>query len=123
MSKVVLKTERLTKRYGSLLAVQDLTLEVVEGEVFGFLGPNGAGKTTSINMMCGLLTPDAGQVTVRGVPITEADDEVRARVGVCPQDIVLWERLTCLEQLQFMGQMYGLPGRGRPGPPEPHQGA
>ena len=112
MSKVVLQTEGLTKRYGSLTAVKDLTLEVYEGEVFGFLGPNGAGKTTSINMMCGLLKPDAGQVTIRGVPITEADDEVRARVGVCPQDIVLWERLTCLEQLQFIGQMYGLTGRG-----------
>jgi ABC-2 type transport system ATP-binding protein len=76
--------------------------------VFGFLGPNGAGKTTAINMMCGLLTPDAGRVIVRGVPIQEADDAVRSRVGVCPQEIVLWERLTCLEQLQFLGQMYGL---------------
>jgi ABC-2 type transport system ATP-binding protein len=111
MQNVVLETKGLTKRYGALTAVQDLTLEVYEGEVFGFLGPNGAGKTTSINMMCGLLRPDAGQVTIRGVPISEADNEVRARVGVCPQDIVLWERLTCLEQLQFIGQMYGLPGR------------
>jgi ABC-2 type transport system ATP-binding protein len=111
MQNVVLETEGLTKHYGSLTAVQDLTLEVYEGEVFGFLGPNGAGKTTAINMMCGLLRPDAGQVTVRGVPIGEADDEVRARVGVCPQDIVLWERLTCLEQLRFIGQMYGLAGR------------
>ena len=111
MPNVVLKTEGLTKRYGSLTAVNALTLEVYEGEVFGFLGPNGAGKTTSINMMCGLLKPDAGRVTVRGVPMAEASDEVRARVGVCPQDIVLWERLTCLEQLQFIGQMYGLSGR------------
>jgi ABC-2 type transport system ATP-binding protein len=111
MSTVVLQTKGLTKRYGSLTAVNDLTLEVYEGEVFGFLGPNGAGKTTSINMMCGLLKPDAGQVVIRGVPITEAGDEVRARVGVCPQDIVLWERLTCLEQLQFIGQMYGLAGK------------
>jgi ABC-2 type transport system ATP-binding protein len=111
MQNVVLKTEGLTKHFGSLTAVKDLTLEVYEGEVFGFLGPNGAGKTTSINMMCGLLRPDGGQVTIRGVPIGEADDEIRARVGVCPQDIVLWERLTCLEQLQFIGQMYGLTGR------------
>ncbi len=111
MSNVVLQTQGLTKRYGSLTAVNDLTLEVHEGEVFGFLGPNGAGKTTSISMMCGLLKPDAGRVLVRGAPISEADDEVRARVGVCPQEIVLWERLTCLEQLQFIGQMYGLAGR------------
>jgi ABC-2 type transport system ATP-binding protein len=111
MTNVVLETEGLTKSYGSLVAVKDLTLQVVEGEVFGFLGPNGAGKTTSINMMCGLLRPDAGHVFVKGVPIREADDQVRSRVGVCPQDIVLWERLTCLEQLQFIGQMYGLGGR------------
>ncbi len=111
MSNVVLETEGLTKSYGSLTAVKDLTLQVYEGEVFGLLGPNGAGKTTSINMMCGLLRPDAGHVSVKGVPIREADDQVRARVGVCPQDIVLWERLTCLEQLQFIGQMYGLSGR------------
>jgi ABC-2 type transport system ATP-binding protein len=111
MANVVLQTEGLTKHYGSLAAVKDLTLEVHEGEVFGFLGPNGAGKTTSINMMCGLLKPDAGQVTIHGVPVTDADDETRARVGVCPQEIVLWERLTCLEQLQFIGQMYGLAGR------------
>ena len=111
MPNVVLKTEGLTKRYGTLTAVKDLTLEIYEGEVFGFLGPNGAGKTTSINMMCGLLKPDAGQVTIRGVPVASGDPETRARVGVCPQEVVLWERLTCLEQLQFIGQMYGLTRR------------
>lgn len=110
MSQIILKTESLTKRYGSLTAVQDLNLEVCEGEVFGFLGPNGAGKTTSINMMCGLLQPDAGRVTIRGEPVAGGGPELRARVGVCPQEIVLWERLTCLEQLQFIGQMYGLSG-------------
>jgi len=110
-TNVVLQTEGLTKRYGSLVAVKSLTLEVREGEVFGFLGPNGAGKTTSINMMCGLLKPDAGRVLVRGVPVVNGAAGVRAQVGVCPQTIVLWERLTCLEQLQFIGQMYGLSGR------------
>ncbi len=108
MPDVVLQIQGLTKRYGSLVAVKNLTLEVYEGEVFGFLGPNGAGKTTSINMMCGLLKPDVGQVGLFGVPITSGDADLRARVGVCPQDIVLWGRLTCLEQLQFIGQMYGL---------------
>jgi len=108
---IVLQTEGLTKRYGSLVAVQDLSLQVNEGEVFGLLGPNGAGKTTSINMMCGLLKPDAGRVVVHGAPIAGGRADVRARVGVCPQEIVIWERLTCLEQLQFVGQMYGLAGR------------
>lgn len=105
-SEIVLQTDNLTKRYGSLVAVQNLSLEVYQGEVLGFLGPNGAGKTTSINMMCGLLRPDSGQVRLNGRPLR--DGEARTQVGVCPQQVVLWERLTCLEQLQFIGQMYGL---------------
>jgi ABC-2 type transport system ATP-binding protein len=109
--RTVLQTQHLTKRYGSLVAVDDLTLEVYEGEVFGFLGPNGAGKTTSINMMCGLLKPDKGRVLLHGKTINGGDKDIRARVGMCPQDIILWERLTCIEQLQFVGQMYGLKGK------------
>jgi ABC-2 type transport system ATP-binding protein len=111
MAEVVLHTENLTKTYGELTAVNGLTLDIYEGEVFGFLGPNGAGKTTSINMMCGLLKPNAGAVYVHGQPVAGGSDDVRARVGVCPQEIVLWERLTCLEQLQFIGQMYDVPRR------------
>jgi ABC-2 type transport system ATP-binding protein len=110
MPDVVLQTRTLTKRFGSLIAVNALSLEVYEGEVFGFLGPNGAGKTTSINMMCDLLKPDAGEVIIRGVSAAAGGkDAARARVGMCPQDIVLWGRLTCLEQLQFIGQMYDVP--------------
>jgi ABC-2 type transport system ATP-binding protein len=109
MPNIILQTERLTKRYGSLLAVQDLTLQVNEGEVFGFLGPNGAGKTTSINMMCGLLKPDSGQVLIHGQPIHDHNGDIRTRVGACPQNIVLWNTLTCLEQLEFIGEMYDVP--------------
>ncbi len=108
MVAIVLQTQNLTKRYGELVAVKDLSLEVYEGEVFGFLGPNGAGKTTSINMMCGLLKPDSGHVLVHGKPITNGNREARIRVGMCPQHVVLWDKLTCLEQLQFIGEMYGL---------------
>lgn len=107
MTNVVLKANNLTKRYGDLIAVNNLSLEVYSGEVFGLLGPNGAGKTTSINMMCGLLTPDSGHVTIHDQIVTGASAELRSRVGVCPQEIVLWEKLTCLEQLQFIGEMYG----------------
>jgi ABC-2 type transport system ATP-binding protein len=110
MPTAVLQVQDLTKRYGSLTAVDNLTLEVNEGEVFGLLGPNGAGKTTSINMMCGLLRPDAGRVVIHGQVVTDGDAAVRARVGVCPQNIVLWGQLTCLEQMQFIGEMYGLKG-------------
>jgi ABC-2 type transport system ATP-binding protein len=109
MNDIALQTERLTKRFGSLTAVDELSLEVRAGEIFGFLGPNGAGKTTSISMMCGLLKPDSGRVLIEGIPVDTAEADVRARLGVCPQDTVLWEKLTCLEQLEFVGEMYGLP--------------
>jgi ABC-2 type transport system ATP-binding protein len=113
-SEIVLQTQHLTKRYGPLTAVDDLSLEVHAGEIFGFLGPNGAGKTTAINLICGLLKPDAGQVFIHGKPVNgpgmrDGGAEVRARVGVCPQNTILWDRLTCLEQLEFIGEMYGVP--------------
>ncbi|MEJ2571719.1 MAG: ATP-binding cassette domain-containing protein, partial [Anaerolineales bacterium] len=95
MSEVVLKAQGLSKRYGDLLAVDDLSIEVQRGEVFGFLGPNGAGKTTSINMICGLLEPDSGTVSIDGESIIRRDEALRTRLGVCPQDIVVWQRLTC----------------------------
>jgi len=110
MPNIVLRTQGLTKNYGSLAAVTDLSLEVYEGEVFGFLGPNGAGKTTSINMMCGLLKPDSGEVLIHERHINQ-DTRLRHRVGICPQNIVLWNTLTCIEQLIFMGEMYDVPGR------------
>ncbi|MCC6523872.1 MAG: ABC transporter ATP-binding protein, partial [Polyangiaceae bacterium] len=106
---VALEVEGLGKRFGALAAVSDLSLKVRRGEVFGFLGPNGAGKTTSISMMCGLLRPDSGRVLVGGEPIDARSPEVRARVGVCPQRVVVWPELGCLEQLVFVGEMYGVP--------------
>lgn len=108
MPNSVLRTEGLTKRYGSLVAVADLSLEVYEGEVFGLLGPNGAGKTTTISMLCGLLKPDEGIVSIYGQPVAH-DGGLRFRVGICPQSIVLWNTLTCLEQLVFIGEMYDVP--------------
>lgn len=101
----------LTKHFGALCAVDDLSLSVREGEVFGFLGPNGAGKTTSINMICGLMPPDSGRVFIHGSEIRGGDASLRSRIGVCPQGIVTWGMLTCREQLEFMGDMYGLPRR------------
>jgi len=110
MSPIVLQVENLTKHYGALTAVKNLSLAVNEGEVLGFLGPNGAGKTTSINMMCGLLKPDAGRVLIHDQPVTSGAAGAQARVGMCPQNVVVWERLTCLEQLQFIGEMYEMKG-------------
>ena len=111
LDRVVLRTEGLVKRYGPVLAVDGLSLAVCEGEVFGLLGPNGAGKTTTIKIICGLLRPDSGDVFLHNHSLRDSANAVLARVGVCPQDIVLWNNLTCLEQLVFIGQMYGLSGR------------
>ena len=83
MTEVVLQTDGLTKRYGSLTAVNNLNLDIYAGEVFGFLGPNGAGKTTSISMMCGLLKPDAGRVNIHGRPVTGGDASIRVRSIYC----------------------------------------
>ncbi len=104
----VIQTRHITKHYGPITAVDDLSLDVYPGEVFGLLGPNGAGKTTSINICCGLLRPDSGEVLIHGKVITNSDANLQARVGMCPQNITLWSSLTCLEQLLFVGEMYGL---------------
>jgi ABC-2 type transport system ATP-binding protein len=106
--RVAVETAGLTKRFGDILAVAGLTLRVFEGEVFGLLGPNGAGKSTTINLVCGLLGADSGTVRVFGEPVRPGAEVVRSRIGICPQDLVVWPKLTCLEQLVFVGRMYGL---------------
>ena len=106
---IALEADGLTKRFGDLVAVDRLSLAVRRGEIFGFLGPNGAGKTTSISMMCGLLKADAGRVLIGGAAVDSGTVDVRARVGVCPQKLVIWPELGCLEQLVFIGEMYGVP--------------
>jgi len=111
MFETVLETCVLTKKYGDLTAADDLSLEIHKGEIFGLLGPNGAGKSTSIHMMCGLLKPDAMQVFIHGLPVTGSGPEIRVHVGVAPQEIILWEKMTCAEQLEHLGEMYGLPRR------------
>lgn len=103
-----LRLIELTKSFGDLTAVDRLSLEVRRGEIFGFLGPNGAGKTTTIKMMCGLMRPDGGRVEINGSSAPTAPADVRCSIGLSPQDIMIWEMLTCREQLEFMGRMYGL---------------
>ncbi|MEN8156120.1 MAG: ABC transporter ATP-binding protein [Bacteroidota bacterium] len=110
-SAPVLEVKELVKRYGDLTAVDHLSLEVRRGEVLGLLGPNGAGKTTSIRMMCGLLSPSSGRVMVEGKNIEDAaGTRVRSKVGICPQENILWSKLTCYEQLVFSARMYNIPG-------------
>jgi len=105
---IALRAVDLTRRYGDLLAVDGLSLEVRRGEILGFLGPNGAGKTTTLRMLCGLLRPDSGRIEIDGVPLSPGRTAGLHAIGLSPQAIVIWEMLTVLEQLVFMGRAYGL---------------
>lgn len=106
---LAIEVEDVTKRFGDLTAVDQLSLKVNKGEIFGFLGPNGAGKTTSIRIMTGLLKPTSGKVLIEGEEIETASKMVKGKIGVCPQDIVVWERLTCRENLLLVGDTYEVP--------------
>jgi ABC-2 type transport system ATP-binding protein len=99
----------LVKRFGQTVAVDGVSLQVREGEFFGFLGPNGAGKSTTIKILCGLLRPDAGYVQVAGHDLVKEPIEVKRNIGVLPEETNLYERLTGAEFLEFSGRMYGLP--------------
>jgi ABC-2 type transport system ATP-binding protein len=100
----------LVKRFGENAAVDGISFEIREGEVFGLLGPNGAGKTTAISMISCLIAPTAGSVTVGGFSVTTDATKVKASLGVVPQEIALYPTLTALENLRFWGRMYGLSG-------------
>ena len=104
----MIRFDRLRKAYGPLLAVDDLTFTVDAGSVFGFLGRNGAGKTTTIRMMMGLLEPTAGTVVLDGHDIRRAPEAAKAVVGYLPDRPFLYDKLTGLELLGFIGGLYGL---------------
>jgi ABC-2 type transport system ATP-binding protein len=101
-------TEHLTRRFGDLTAVQDVNLRVAPGQFFGFLGPNGAGKSTTIKMLTGLLAPSSGRMRILGMDFTENPVEVKRQIGVVPEGMALFGRLTGAEYLNFVGRMYGL---------------
>ncbi len=96
----------LRKSFGDVTAVKDLSLDVRHGEIFGFLGPNGAGKTTTISMVCGLLRADSGEILVNGEPLREDYRAAQGRMGLCPQELAIWEMLSCFEQLEFVARQY-----------------
>src|SRR5271163_3137203 len=103
-----ISTEHLTRRFGDLIAVQDVNLRVAAGQFFGFLGPNGAGKSTTIKMFTGLLAPSSGRMQVLGIDLTQDSVEVKRQIGVVPEGMALFGRLTGSEYLNFVGRMYGL---------------
>lgn len=105
---VVIKAEGLTKTFGNLVAVNEVALEIVRGDIFGFLGPNGSGKSTVIRMLCGLLQPTAGRAELDGLDVVAETEEVKKRLGYMSQRFSLYEDLTVQENLDFYGAIYGL---------------
>jgi ABC-2 type transport system ATP-binding protein len=108
MEPCAILTENLTRRFGDLVAVQDVNLQVAPGQFFGFLGPNGAGKSTTIKMLTGLLAPSSGSIRIMGLDLVADPVEVKRNIGVVPEGMALFARLTGAEYLNFAGRMYGL---------------
>jgi ABC-2 type transport system ATP-binding protein len=105
---LAVETSALVRKFGDFVAVDNLNLTVRKGSFFGFLGPNGAGKSTTIKMLTGLLAPTSGNIRVLGRDLQQEPLEVKRRIGVVPEDLNLFERLTGAEMLAFTGRMYGL---------------
>jgi len=113
MNEIAIKVKNLSKHFGQVIAVDNISFEVGMGEVFGFLGPNGAGKTTTINILCTLLMPTAGEATVNGFNVVNFPNQVRRSIGIIFQDPSLDERLTAYENLNFHGMIYHLSSKLR----------
>jgi len=105
----VIEVRGLRRTFGDVTAVDGLDLQVGRSQFFGFLGPNGAGKSTTIRMLTGLLRPTAGSIQVLGLDLEHHSVEVKRRIGVVPEGLALFERLTGTQLLNFVGRMYGLP--------------
>ena len=108
MTTPAIETNALTRRFGDFTAVQDVNLSVASGQFFGFLGPNGAGKSTTIKMLTGLLAPTSGSIRILGKDLTGNSADVKRQIGVVPEGMALFGRLTASEYLRFVGTMYGL---------------
>lgn len=108
MPEIAIRTQKLTRRFGNLTAVDAIDLQVTAGQFFGFLGPNGAGKSTTIKILTGLLAPTSGSMELLGLDFAANPVEVKRQIGVVPEGMGLFDRLTGAEYLQFVGRMYGL---------------
>src|SRR6267143_747166 len=110
MNEPVIVLDHLSKSFGNVHAVQDLSLEIGAGSIFGFLGPNGAGKTTTMRMLCGLAHPTGGHATIEGADAWKDRQRVRTKFGFVPQRFSLYRDLTVVENFRFFGGAYGVPG-------------
>lgn len=108
MEEVVIRTDKLTKRFGDFVAASEITFEVRKGEIFGFLGANGAGKTTAMRMLCGLSIPSSGNATIAGFDVYKETEQIKKNIGYMSQKFSLYEDLTVIENIQFFGGIYGL---------------
>lgn len=108
MQDVVIKTDKLTKRFGDFVATNAVTFEVYKGEIFGFLGANGAGKTTAMRMLCGLSKPSSGNAVIAGYDVYRETEQIKKNIGYMSQKFSLYEDLTVLENIRFFGGIYGL---------------
>ncbi|KIG08032.1 ABC transporter ATP-binding protein [Caballeronia concitans] len=110
-TQYVIDVRKLNKHFGDKHVVNDVSLQVARGEIFGFLGPNGSGKTTSIRLMCGLLTPDSGSGTCLGYDIVRESEEIKRNVGYMTQRFSYWEDLTIRQNLDFVARIYQMANR------------
>lgn len=108
MTEAVIKTDKLTKRFGDFIATNEITFEVEKGEIFGFLGANGAGKTTAMRMLCGLSIPSSGTATIAGFDVYKETEQIKRNIGYMSQKFSLYEDLTVTENIRFFGGIYGL---------------
>jgi len=113
MSEYIIEVENLTKKYGDLVAVDNVSFTVKPGEIFGFLGPNGAGKTTTINTLCTLTKPTSGRASIAGLDVVHRQSQVRQMIGLVFQDPSLDERLSALQNLRFHALVYSVPASVR----------
>ena len=111
MSEAFLVAQDLHKSFNEHKAVDGVSFTIYKGEIFGLLGPNGAGKTTTIRMLSTVLEPDRGDVTIGGYSVRHKSDAVRRLIGVCPQELALYEEMSALDNLVFFGRMVGLDGK------------
>lgn len=108
MKSSIIEVESLTKRFGTFKAVDSISLDVKQGEIFGFLGANGAGKTTAMKMLSGLLSPTSGKATVAGFDVFSQQDQIKRSIGYMSQRFSLYDDLTIRENIRFYGGIYGL---------------
>ena len=109
MTEYAIEVENLTKKFGDFTAVDDLSLNVKNNEIFGFLGPNGAGKSTTIRMLCTLAQPTSGSAKVAGYDLTKDPAKVRENIGLVAEKMIMYDRLTAAENLRFFGKLYAIP--------------